>query len=362
MIRLVPPLLAVVGWVVGGGTTAAQQVVEIDYDAGRTIIDDPWRAIHWRGAISHERGELFVQDSEEPEGIMAFSLATGEHLRTYVVPTGGGPRELPEGLHGMSVAPNDRLYISGLVRVLEFDMEGEFLGGWTPNVPARFRGSVCDLGGQPAVPAVDGVVRRGTDGDEAIGENISPIGSDPGEWDTREEFMSMILRVQGAQILCLSNAAFVLSEYGDHSDSLAVYHHDTNREGRLQIPVDLAVEQVPTAGPLLASDGRGNLVLLSVNTRAIGRERIREFWHAGAVVDPETGCHALIRNPEPNMRQVMLRGIYQDSAVVAYRYREQTVEDGRLVNTYYDYANKVGIHPLRRVSGEPCEGMLPTVN
>ena len=62
------------------------------------------------------------------------------------------------------------------------------------------------------------------------------------------------------------------------------------------------------------------------------------------------------------MFQPWLAGIHRDSAVVAYSYREDSVEGGRPVYDYFAYANKVVLHPLRRVSGEPCSGMLPTVN
>ena len=35
---------------------------------------------------------------------------------------------------------------------------------------------------------------------------------------------------------------------------------------------------------------------------------------------------------------------------------------GRKALTFFDHAYKVGLYPLRRVSGEPCPGMLPTVD
>ena len=114
-------------------------------------------------------------------------------------------------------------------------------------------------------------------------------------------------------------------------------------------------------GPLLESDNRGNLVLLGISlVTLVGQEG--GFWNMGAVIDPVSGCHAVIRNPEKNMLQPRLTGIYQDSAVVGYRYREETTENGRRVITNHSYANKVALHPLRRLSGEPCAGMLPTVS
>ena len=373
MIRVVPSLLAVAFWAVGGGTASAQQVIEIDYSAGRTIIDDPWRAIQWRSAIDHGRGVLYVLDSEEPEGVMAFSLETGEWIRTIMTPEGDGPRELPEGVEAMSVAPDGRLYVSGPVRILEFDPQGDYLGSWTPRLAPRLEGAVCDLGGQPAVPTRNGAVRRGEDGlGEAIGENVVLLSGDPDDWEATGEFLDEVWRVRHARILCTPNAAFVVSEYGGarsrrdlsnrvaKPDSLAVFYHGSNREGRLPIPDGLAADQALTVGPLMETDNRGNLVLLGVSmVTLMGQER--GFWNMGAVIDPESGCHAVIRNPEANMFQPRFMGIYQDSALIGYRYREETTENGRRVITNFDYTNKVVLHPLRRVSGRPCSGMLPTV-
>ena len=371
---MVPPLLAVACWAAGWGAASAQQVLEIDYSAGRTIINDPWRAIQRRSAIDHGQGVLYVLDAEEPEGVMSFSLATGEWIRTIMAPEGDGPRELPGGVEAMSVAPDGRLYVSGPVRVLEFDPRGEYLGHWTPRLAPRLDGAVCDLGGQPAVPTRNGVVRRGDDGpDEAIGENVVLLSGDPADWETTDEFIDEAWRVQNARILCTPNAAFVVSEYGGmrsgrslsnpvpKPDSLAVFYYRSNREGRLPIPDGLAADQALTVGPLIETDNRGNIVLLGVSmVTLMGQEG--GFWNMGAVIDPESGCHAVIRNPERNMMQPRLLGVYQDSAVVVYRYREETTENGRRVITNHSYANKVAIHPLRRVSGEPCRGMLPTVN
>lgn len=369
-LAVVLPLMATC-WAIWGGTASAQQVLEIDYTAGRTIIDDPWRAIRGGTAIDHERGVLYVLDAEEPEGVMAFSLESGEWIRTIMAPVGDGPQELPEGIEAMSVAPDGRLYVSGPVRILEFDAQGGYLSQWTPNLTPRFRGAVCDLRGQPAVPTRNGVVRRGEDGrGEAIGENVMVVSGDPDDWETTDEFVDEVWRVQNARIQCTPNAAYVATQYGGMStyrevsegvakpDSLAVFYYASNREGRLLIPHGFAADQAQTVGPLLGTDKRGHLVLLGVSLPTLLRQE-GGFWDMGAVIDPESGCHAMIRNPEKNMLQPQLKGIYQDSAVVSYRYREETTENGQRVITDHSYANKVSLHPLRRVSGEPCAGMLP---
>lgn len=370
MTRAVLPLLMAASWAIGGGVASAQQVLEIDYTAGRTIIDDPWRAIEGGTAIDHGRGVLYALDAEEPEGVMAFSLETGEWIRTIMTPEGDGPQELPEGVESISVASDGRLYVSGFVRILEFDPQSNYLGHWTPHLAPRFEGAVCDFRGQPAVPTRNGVVRRGEDGpDGAIGENVVLLSGDPGDWETTDEFIDEVWRVQNARIQCTADAAYVVTQYGGMStyrevsegvakpDSLAVFYYASNREGRLPIPAGFAADQAQTTGPLLGTDNRGHIVLLGISfVTLVGQEG--GFWDMGVVIDPESGCHAVIRNPEKNMLQPRLMGIYQDSALVGYRYREETTENGQRVITNHSYSNKVALHPLRRISGEPCPGML----
>ena len=97
--------------------------------------------------------------------MMAFSLDTGEWLRTIPTPTGGGPRELQRGMTGMTLGRDGSLYVSGYVRVLEFDPLGQYVSNWRPGTgrgvgrvrvgwAARHR--VLHRGGDPA-----GAGRRG---------------------------------------------------------------------------------------------------------------------------------------------------------------------------------------------------------
>ena len=110
----------------GAPAAHAQQVLEIDTVAGRIIIDDEWRAMETIQdlVLDRNRAIIYVNDAEEPEGVMAFSLETGEWLRTIRTPTGDGPFELSRGKTGMALAGGGGLYVSGYVRVLEFDSLG----------------------------------------------------------------------------------------------------------------------------------------------------------------------------------------------------------------------------------------------
>lgn len=115
----------------------AQQILEIDTAVGRVILDDEWRAIRTIGdmPLDRTRALLYANDDEEPEGVMVFSLETGEWIRTIPTPTGGGPRELERGMSGMALGRDGRLYVSGYVRVLEFGP----LGGSTSAIGVRGR-------------------------------------------------------------------------------------------------------------------------------------------------------------------------------------------------------------------------------
>ena len=359
MIRAVMMLtLVACAGATSAGQAHGQQVLEIDYSVGRVVIDDPWRSIRWKSAIDHHRGILYVHDDEEPDGIMAFSLATGEWLRTYMTPKGEGPREIPGGISGLSVGSNGKLYVSGRTRVLEFEQQGTYVDNWTPTTLPRGQGAVCDFDGRPAVPAPGGIIRRGPDrNEEVIGPEVF-VGVEPDEYT--QESVDMVGLQWKARIACTVDAAFVVNTFEDESDSVHVYY-ESNRRGVLPIPFSLATDQALTVGPLPATDGLGNLLLLGVSIVTLLRQD-GGFRDMGALIDPESGCHAVIRNPEANMFQPRFMGIYQDSALIGYRYREETTENGRRVITNFDYTNKVVLHPLRRVSGRPCAGMLPTVN
>ena len=134
--RLLPTALELLAAAGCPPTAAAQQILEVDLSAGRTVIDDQWRSM---GsvilAVDHDRGILHVNDAEEPEGIMAFSLSTGERIRVLPAREGDGPHEFSEGHSLMTMGPGGRLYVSGLLRVIEFDSTGVPVSSWTPRAP-----------------------------------------------------------------------------------------------------------------------------------------------------------------------------------------------------------------------------------
>ena len=333
----------------------AQEVVEIDYDSGRHMISDQWRSIHIeprRMAVDRARGTLYVRDDEEPNGVIAFSLATGEWLRTYRFQRGGGPRELAQGWAGMASGSGGRLYVSGIRKVLEFDSLGRYVSHWQPRVPERR--AVCDLGGQPAVPGQAGVLRRRLEGgDEAVGRgfihgstirvaNIDDVAS-------VDEGMSLDHRIFNASMVCDETTAYVAFDYEDGPDSVFVYSRQ-GKEGRLPVPNEFTGDRPKWNRRLTpTSDGRGNVVLIGYDDVV-----------PAAIVDPDTRCYAMIRNRRHELSRSLVR-VYRDSALVVHRHTVDTVtSDGTPATLRYSTAHKVSLHPFQRVSGEPCPGMLPS--
>ena len=141
----------------------AQETFWIDYERARTIIEGPWRAIDpYEYAIDHPRRVLYVHDLEEPDGIMAFSLESGEWLRTIRIPLGEGPGEL-KGFGGVALAPGGGLYLWRYPRTILVNAMGAVVGEWRPDAASLWM-DMCVFGAEPAVPSLGGLVRRGAEG------------------------------------------------------------------------------------------------------------------------------------------------------------------------------------------------------
>ena len=365
--------ILVIAGLVAASTADAQQVLEVDYTTGRTIIDDEWRHINPDHlAVDRTRGVLYVIDPEEPEGVMAFSLETGEWIRTIPTPKGDGPGEFPEGRQSMAIARDGGLYVSGFVRVLKFDTLGVRVGSWTPQVATTARTTVCDLGGQPAVPIQDGVLRRGPD------DTHEAIGPGAGEGEaihaqSVDDGVAIHYRLMRARIACTDDAAYVVMTYDSGADSVFAYHR-SGEAGRLAIPMEgiegmevcrqigggnlpPGFQRVGGSCPYWSLslrpsiDEHGNVVLFG-----------QDWVVAGTIIDPETGCHALVQKDfRADMGRTPVR-ILGDSVLVVGQDAEVTeTADGRRNVRMSGVNNRVSLHPLRRISGEPCPGMLESV-
>ena len=362
----------VVAGLAAAPAATAQQVLEIDYTTGRTIIDDEWRAMSSDDlAIDQSRGILYVFDPEEPEGVMAFSLETGEWIRTIPTPKGDGPDEFPQGRSSMAVAQDGGLYVSGFLRVVKFDTLGVPVSSWTPQTPVRR--TVCDLGGEPAVPIPNGVLRRGPDyTNQAIGPNA--VEGVQIQAQSVDDGMAISRRLMYARIACTEDTAYVVMTYDSAPDSVFAYHR-SGEVTRVALPTE-GIEgmeecrqigrpaNLPPGAQMLGGscrywshrlrpsfDDRGNVVLFG-----------NDWVVAGTIIDPETGCHALVQKDwRADMGRTPVR-ILGDSVLVFRQDNDvTTTADGSLNIRFHGGANRVSLHPFRRISGEPCPGMLPSV-
>lgn len=363
-------------WVVGFAVLAAcsaqiaqaQQTLEIDFDSGRTIIDHEFRSLGAHlVAVDWDSGILYADDDEEPHGIMVFSVETGAWIRTISTPKGEGPYEFPQGRTGMALRPGGGLYVAGLLRVIEYGPEWTPINTWNPEAPMSKR--VCTLSGAPAVPTQGGVVRRGPAGtSEPIGPVVAKGRLVSGEAATERHEIGFRLRT--ARIACLDDAAYVALSYDEGPDSVFAYLAD-GEEGRVLVPMEGAVpgagcelsamrgrsgRVVRPAGPCphwsrgaqLSFDGFGNLVLLG-----------NDMLTHGAIIDPATGCYALIRSTTLMSHTPV--GVHADSVLVYHNRPIERIRNGKPVTVAgLGSSPRVSIHPLRRTSGEPCPGMLPT--
>ncbi len=344
--------------IAAGSNVHAQEIVEIDAESGRTIIDDEWRSMY-RGlsAVDWDRKLLYVSDREEPDGIMVFSLETGEHVRTISTPRGDGPQELRNGRQGIAIKPDGGTYISGYLRVLEFDPAGNYLTSWSPVRPPSQR--VCDFGGTPAVATQGGVVRRGPDGEDQT------VGPDGGSGEhiraatVTEGIRIGTMLLAETHIVCTEDAAYVVAAQEQGPATVTVYRLDGSVDS-LEVPAEGATSRPCTIGgepcphwsrrARVSLDDHGNLVILGADSRT-----------HGSIINPETGCYALIH--ADGNRLYAPSAIHADSALVFYDLVTETRDSqGRIRrNIRPNSSPKIAIHPIRRRSGEPCEGILPNV-
>ena len=354
-------MVAVLTFGMVGAVASAQQVLEIDFANGRDVINDDMRAvIPWQVAIDHLWGALYVRDLEEPDGVMVFSLASGERLRTYRIPKGDGPAELRQ-LNGFAPASDRGLYVLGDRKVLRLDSLGAVAGYWQVTGP-RAR-SICEFGGQPTLGIQGGLKRRGPDGvDESIGSRVVEVEGESWVRVVGEDW-SDVLKWRGAKLACTPDVAYLvfpneevvespgsgIRRYSNTGPDSVLVFFGNGREGRLEVPAEFADERAWNRDLKPSIDTNGDLVLASSNGGV-----------PGAIVDLSTGCYGVLRNREYQLHREFA-GIYRDSALVFHRDREEVTVEGQRVVTLYTEARQISLNPLRRVSGQPCPGMLPSV-
>lgn len=150
-------------------------------------------------------------------------------------------------------------------------------------------------------------------------------------------------------MICTENRAFVVLSHEEGPDSVFMYH-SSGEVDRVSVPTEFTEDWgckidgkpcPPWSRSLQPSfDDRGNLVLFSADWRT-----------AGTIINPETGCYAIVKKDVRNdLTRVPVR-VRGDSVLV---FAQDQGENGT-PRLFMGSANKVSMHPLRTVSGEPCE-------
>ncbi len=373
-------VLLAAGLVLGvAGQGAAQAVLELDLQAGRTVVDDPYYVFNPFGAVDYDRRLVYVVASTARTGVMrflaaendrrlvyaveladpmvaqAYSLADGSVVGTYGGREGEGPGEVL-WIEGLAASP-DGVLMGGRGTVVHWRLSGEMISTWRPTSPMVRE--VCFSHGRPVVAAQKGVVVRAENGRSvAVGNGAaSPVvqaqvGADPHAASARDVRMA-----------CVGSVAYVLA-----GDVITGYGAGASPQ---PIPVPPEIAEVarrrratsdPRSGVLapysaLFADDRGRLVV-TVLDRAV----------TGAVIDPAGGCYELFSvAAPPTMRHYL--GMAADSLIFVESVQEPLTEvvdgkrevatgeyQGRDVPKMVNWPRSIAIRPLELVSGQRCGG------
>ncbi len=260
---------------------------------------------------------------------------------------GDGPGELRR-LAAVAAAP-DGVLVSDGGRVNHWDAAGNLLSIWQPG--ASTVTALCSLAGEPAAALFDGVIRRSPDGGgirfgSRLASSESPATDREGQIGA-QEFMEFAT----AHIACMGGVAYV--QMGNR----LLAHRPEGLTSEIRIPPPLAQDAAARRPPpdsrrlvpwygSLSTNGRGRLVLGQFPRR--GHEVV------GAVFDPLSGCYSLIEDRGDRLVSRRFMGVHADSAIIYGRHTRSREVEGRTMNYAEALAYQIALHPLRRVSGEPC--------
>lgn len=310
-----------------GPPASAQQILEVDFDAGRKLVGGAEYGFD-RAVMDYGRGLVLASEAADPLAVNAYSLADGSVQGVFGGGRpGDGPGELTR-VRGTAAGP-DGVFVTGPGKVIYWSWSGDLLYTWRPTAPGT--SSVCALNGRPAVPLQRGVVFRDDDGESVAlgGEARTSLDATPATG--RDVVMAYV----GTSLACADSSAYVLAGDG------ALTEYKMGAEPRvISMPAEL-VEAGP-GGVFMADDGR-----LVVTTYADDL--------GGAVMDLATGCYVLLPSARVpgNPKYV---GMFADSVVTLEASREPTTRmvNGRQVSVYYADPSYIFVRPIRPVSGEPC--------
>ena len=328
----------------------AQQRLKIDHATGREIANDSMRAMRTDNAsIDHRKGIIYVEDPEHPVAAMAFSLEDGRLIRVYGGKVGDGPGEMRLRYGFFMAATDIGILLASGDRVLHFDSAGKLAWDWRPKA-ARVEG-VCVIAGSPVVQQWEGrslALRRRADGSSAaFGQH---------RWRDHRAFGSEEKwNFFGPDITCVGDVLYVL----DQNEGIFGYAGD-GRTFRVPLPGALVAAGERRHSPLVGEGGGGRRqwhrpryerIFHNGDGDLIVLARYRRF--VGAVIDPETGCYALIEEDEWKKSRVVA-GVFRGNAVVFQKATEKRLVDGRTATVIYPGAHTMALRPLKLMGGEPC--------
>ena len=318
-------------------TAATQQILEVDFDAGREVAGgEEYLFSDFTVAVDHDRRLVLISEAAEPLGVTAYSLDDGsvQHVFGGGRP-GDGPGEL-RSVNATAVGP-DGVFVAGPGRVIYWSWSGALLHQWTPKAPGT--NVVCALSGRPAVTAQEGVVFRDDDGESvALGGEARPSLQ-----ATSAPVRDVAMAYVTTKLACADSSAYVLAGSDVAGMDLVLTKYKIGAEPHVvSLPTELADLEGYT-GMFLADDGR--LVVTTYEDKL-----------GGVVMDLATGCYALL----PSVRRVpgnpKYVGMFADSVVTLEASRKPTTRmmNGKQVSVYYADPSYIFVRPVRAVAGESC--------
>ena len=329
----------------GISEAAAQQVLEVDMDAGREVVGGLEYLFGFEAVVDYGRRQVLVTEAADPLAVTAYSLDDGSVQGVFGGgPAGDGPGELTH-VDAVALGPEGVL-VAGIGRVLYWGWSGALLHQWRPTAPST--NDVCAFNGRPAVPLQQGIVFRGDDGESvALGGKAAPEFdfAAASETDVRRAAWTTFLACADSVAYRLDGYRHVLAEYKRGSEPRAVaIPEDVMEAARKRM--ESSSESFFRPGydkPFLADDGR--LVVVTIT-----------WGVTGAVVNPATGCYALLKDDtDPLGRDYV--GMLGDSLVTLEASREPvttTVYEGKRHPVFSTNPSYIFVRPVRPASGEPC--------
>ena len=313
-------------------------------DAGRELAGGPEYVFDDLAAsIDYGRRLVLMPEIVDPLVVRAYSLDDGSVQGLFGKGRpGDGPGEL-RNVYQTAVGL-DGIFLSGPHKVLYWSWSDVLIYQWTPTAPGTHK--LCALDGHPAVALEQGVVFRSDDGESIAlgGEARTWLDATPATSEASANAYASV------QLACAGSSAYVLIGV-DH----ALTEYRLGAEPRvLPMPAEL-VEAASKMRELTSREwGYDNMFLADDGRLVITRVTdVDEL--IGAVVDPETGCYALLKKRPPGDFPTYV-GMFADSVVMLEASREPTVRtiNGRQVSVYSSDKSYMFVRPVRPVSGEPC--------